>query len=101
VKIADEDLNQLRNQFTVDIKKSVLDLKSLLKQIEIADRSLKSTEQDKYSAEESYKVGLNTLLEVNTAATNYNNALINKSNLVYNFILAQKQLEYLQGIVKY
>lgn len=101
VRMASEDLNQLKSQFYVDIKKAVLDLKSLLKQVEIADRSLKSTEQDRYSAEESYKVGLNTLLEVNTAETNYNNALINKSNIVYNFILAQKQLEYLQGLVKY
>lgn len=100
-RIGEEDLNQLKNQITVDTKKAVLDLKSLLKQIEIADRSLKSTEQDKINAEESYKVGLVTLLEVNTAETNYNNALINKSNLIYNFLLAQKQLEYLQGIISY
>jgi outer membrane protein len=101
LRIANEDLTQLKSQITVDIKKSVLDLKSLLKQIQIADRSLKSTEQDKIAAEEQYKVGLTTLLDVNTAETNYNNALINKSNLVYDFILAEKQLEYLQGLVQY
>lgn len=101
LRIADDALSQVKSQISVDIKKAVLDLKSLLKQVEISDRSLKSTEQDKIAAEEQYKVGLTTLLDVNTAETNYNNALINKSNLIYNFILSQKQLEYLQGLVQY
>ncbi len=101
LRIADESLNQVKSQIGVDIKKAVLDLKSLLKQVEISDRSLRSTEQDKIAAEEQYKVGLTTLLDVNTAEINYNNALITKSNLVYDFILAQKQLEYLQGLIQY
>ncbi|HEY3250820.1 MAG TPA: TolC family protein, partial [Ignavibacteria bacterium] len=79
----------------------VLDLKSLLKQIEITDRNLKSAEQDKLLAEESYRIGLGTLLEVNTANINLNNIQIQKSNLIYNFILAQKTLEYYQGLLKY
>jgi outer membrane protein len=101
LRMADEDLVQLRSQITLDIKKSILDLRSLLKQIEITDRTLKSAEQDKMMAEESYRVGIGTLLDVNTAALKYNNALIDKSNTIYNFILAQKQLEYYQGLLKY
>jgi outer membrane protein TolC len=73
----------------------------LLKQIEITDRNLKSAEQDKLLAEESYRIGLGTLLEVNTANINLNNIQIQKSNLIYNFILAQKTLEYYQGLLKY
>ncbi|HJY64496.1 MAG TPA: TolC family protein [Ignavibacteria bacterium] len=98
---AEEDIKLLKNQIELDIKKAVLDLKSLLKQIEISDRNLKSAEQDKLLAEESYRIGLVTLLEVNTATTNLNNILIQKSNLIYNFILAQKTLEYYQGLLKY
>lgn len=98
---AEEDIEVLKNQIELDIKKAVLDLKSLLKQIEITDRNLKSAEQDKFLAEESYRIGLVTLLEVNTATTNLNNLLIQKSNLIYNFILAQKTLEYYQGLLKY
>jgi outer membrane protein len=100
-KSANEDVKQVKDQIFLDIKKAVLDLKSLLKQIEITNRNIKSAEQDKYLAEESYRVGLGTLLDVQTATTNYNNLLINKSNLIYNFLLSQKQLEYYQGLLKY
>ncbi|HRJ86130.1 MAG TPA: TolC family protein, partial [Ignavibacteria bacterium] len=77
------------------------DLRSLLKQIEIVDRSLLNAQQNKLMAEESYRVGIGTLLDVNTATTNLNNILINKSNLVYDFINAQKTLEYYQGLLIY
>ncbi|MFI5211914.1 MAG: TolC family protein [Ignavibacteria bacterium] len=100
-KSAEEDIKLVKNQIALQIKKAMLDLKSLLKQIEITDRSLKNAEQNKLMAEESYRVGIGTILEVNTATTNLNNALITKSNLVYDFIYAQKQLEYYQGILNY
>lgn len=98
---ANEDLTQLRNQITNDINKAVLDLKSLAKQIEISERTIKSAEQDVLQATESFRVGLATLLDVQTAQTNYNNALIDRTNLIFNFQLAQKQLEYFQGLLKY
>ncbi len=100
-KSAQEDITLVKNQIALQIKKAVLDLKSLLKQIEITDRSLKNAEQNKFLAEESYRVGIGTVLDVNTASTNLNNALINKSNLIYDFIYAQKQLEYYQGLLNY
>lgn len=100
-KSANEDVKQLKDQISLEIKKAMLDLKSLLKQIEITERNIRSAEQDKYSAEESYRVGLGTVLEIQTATTNYNNLLIDKSNLIYNFLFAQKQLEYYQGLLRY
>jgi outer membrane protein len=100
-KSANEDVKDLKDQIAVEIKKAVLDLKSLLKQIEITERNIRSAEQDKFSAEESYRVGLGTLLEIQTATTNYNNLLIDQSNLIYNFLLAQRQLEYYQGLLTY
>jgi outer membrane protein len=96
-----EDLKLIENQINLEISKAILDLKSLLKQIEISDRSLKSAEQNKLLAEESYRVGIGTLLDVTTASTNLRNLLIVNSNLMYDFIYAQKQLEYYQGILTY
>jgi outer membrane protein len=98
---AKEDIRQLENQISLEIKKAILDLKSLLKQIEITDRSVRSAEQNRTLAEESYRVGIGTLLDVNTASINLNNLLITKSNLIYDFIYAQKQLEYYQGLLNY
>jgi outer membrane protein len=100
-KIAQEDVKLVKDQIALDIKKALLDLRSLTKQIEITDRSLANAEQNKLLAEESYRVGIGTILDVNTASINLNNLLITKSNLIYDFILAQKQLEYYQGILQY
>jgi len=101
VRVANEDVKLIRDQIAVNIRKAQLDLRSLLKQIVITDRSLRSAAQDKLLATELYRVGRGTLLEVNTSETNYNNALINKLTLIYNFIFAQKQLDYYQGLLKY
>lgn len=98
---AQEDIKLIKNQTELQIKKAIQDLRSLLKQIEITDRSLLNAQQNKLLAEESYRVGIGTVLDVNTATTNLNNILINKSNLIYDFINAQKTLEYYQGLLSY
>ncbi len=98
---AREDLKFVEDQIELQLRKAVLDLRSLLKQIEITDRSLKSAEQNKLLADESYRVGIGTILDVNTASVKLNNILITKSNLIYDFILAQKTLEYYQGLLNY
>lgn len=100
-KSAQEDIKLIKNQTELQIKKAIQDLRSLLKQIEITDRSLLNAQQNKLLAEESYRVGIGTVLDVNTATTNLNNILINKSNLIYDFINAQKTLEYYQGLLSY
>lgn len=100
-KSAQEDIKLTKNQIELQIKKAIQDLKSLLKQIEITDRSLVNAQQNKLLAEESYRVGIGTVLDINTATTNLNNILINKSNLIYDFINARKTLEYYQGILSY
>lgn len=101
LKESNEDVTQLKKQITNDIQKAVLDLKSLDKQIEITDRTILSAQQNKNLAEESYKVGLQTLLDVQNATITYENALVNKLNLIYGFQFSQKQLEYFQGLLKY
>src|SRR4030095_14326916 len=98
---AEEDLKLIKDQISLDINKAILDLKSLLKQIEITERSLKSAQQNKFLAEESYRVGIGTILDINTASVNLNNLLITRSNLIYDFITAQKRLEYHQGLLNY
>ncbi len=98
---AQEDIKLVKNQVELQIKKAIQDLKSLLKQIEITERNLKNAQQNKLLAEESYRVGIGTVLDVNTATTNLNNILINKSNLIFDFINAQKTLEYYQGLLNY
>lgn len=101
VKIKQEELKIIEQRIRSDIQKSLLDLETALKQIEIIDRNIISAEQDKLLADESYRIGLGTLLDAQIATTSLNNLKIERINAVYNFLIAQRLLEYYTGILKY
>ncbi|HMS63709.1 MAG TPA: TolC family protein [Ignavibacteria bacterium] len=101
IKQKQDDLNQLQQQIRSDLKKSYLDIQTAGKQIEIIDRNIKSAEQDKLLSEENYKVGLGTLLDVQTASTKLNLLIIDKIKAYYDFLLAEKKLNYYTGDLSY
>lgn len=101
IKQKQEDIVKLEKQIRADLKKSIYDLETAYKQIEILDKNILSAEQDKLLSEENFKIGYGTLLDVQVATTNLNNLLINRINALYNFSLSQKQIEYLSGQLKY
>lgn len=101
LKSSYEDLRQLESQIYLDIKKTLLDLKSLIKQIDIAERNLILSQQNVLLAEESYRVGLGTVLDIESATVKHYKNLVDKYTAIYNFINKQKQLEYYQGLLKY
>jgi outer membrane protein TolC len=101
IKQKQEDLVILERQIRTDLKKSLYDLQTAYKQIEILDKNIISAQQDKLLSEENFKIGYGTLLDVQVATTNLNNLLINRINSLYNFVLSQKQIEYLSGQLKY
>jgi len=101
IKQKQEDIAKLEKQIRSDLKKSIYDLESAYKQIEILDRNIISAEQDKILSEENFRIGYGTLLDVQVATTNLNNLYINRINALYNFVLSQKQIEYLSGQLKY
>ncbi len=101
IKQKQEDIVKLEKLIRSDLKKSIYDLETAYKQIEILDRNILSAEQDKILSEENFRIGYGTLLDVQVATTNLNNLLINRINSLYNFVLSQKQIEYLSGQLKY
>jgi outer membrane protein len=101
IKQKQEDIIKLERLIRSDLKKSIYDLESSYKQIEILDRNIISAEQDKLLSEENFRIGYGTLLDVQVATTNLNNLYINRINALYNFVLSQKQIEYLSGQLKY
>lgn len=101
IKQKQEDIIKLEKQIRSDLKKSIYDLETAYKQIEILDKNILSAEQDKLLSEENFKIGYGTLLDVQVATTNLNNLLINRINAMYNFLLSEKQIEYLSGQLKY
>ncbi|MBS1491947.1 MAG: TolC family protein [Bacteroidetes bacterium] len=101
VKQKREDLRQLEQQITNDVKKAHYDLETAYKQYEILERSLVSAQQDVLLSQESYKVGLNTLLDVQTAQNNLNSILVSRITALYDFITAKARLDYYTGELNY
>jgi outer membrane protein TolC len=101
IKQKREDLDKLELQIRSDIKKAVIDLQTAYKQSDILDRNIASAEQDVKLSEENYRIGFGTLLDLQTATIALNNLRISKINSIYNFLLAEKQIDYLTGIINY
>ncbi|KAA0208487.1 MAG: TolC family protein [Ignavibacteriaceae bacterium] len=101
VKVKEEEIRELEQSIRSNIQKSLLDLETAFKQIEIIDRNIVSAEQDKLLADESYRIGIGTLLDAQIATTSLNNLRIERINAVYNFLIAKRVLDYYTGILKY
>jgi outer membrane protein TolC len=101
IKQKQEEISYLELQINAEVKKSVLDLETAYKQTAILETSIVSAEQDKLLAEENYRVGLGTILEVQTATVSLNNLRIQQSNAIYNFLFAKRQIDYYVGTLTY
>lgn len=101
IKQKELDLSKLELQIRTEIKKSILDLENAYNQVVILDRNIRSAEQDKLLSEENYRLGLGTLLDVQTATTRLNNLLIDKINATYNFLISKRLIDYYSGQIKY
>ena len=96
---ADEELRQSERNVRVDVKKALLDLEAVEKQVRVTQTSVESAEMDRKIAEEKYNLGAGTLLDQLIANANYTTALSNKVNAVTGFLLAKKQVEFALGTI--
>lgn len=101
IKQKQEDIVKLEKTIRAEIKKAMFDLETAYKQIELIEKNIKASEQDKLLSEENFRIGYGTLLDVQVATSNLNSLLIDRINYIYNYVLSQKYLEYLSGILKY
>lgn len=101
IKQKKDNLDLLKQQIRSDLKKAYLDLETAFKQIEILNRNITAAEQDKLLSEENYRVGVGTLLDIQTASTKLNALRIEKINAYYDFLLAEKKLNYYSGDLTY
>jgi outer membrane protein len=101
VKQKEDNLRVLELQIKSEIRKAYYDLETSYKQIEILKRNIKSAEQDKLLSEENYRLGLGILLDVQTASTKLNLLQIDLINAYYDFLLAERQIQYFTGNLTY
>jgi outer membrane protein len=90
-------LTQLEQQLRSDVAKSVNNLRFAGQGLDASNRSLVAAEENMRFATERLRVGAGIQLDVYLAETQLETARINQVNAVFNYVLAQKQLQYNLG----
>jgi outer membrane protein len=98
---AKEDLEQSKREVAVDVRKALLALGQAEKRIRVSKISVNSADMDRKISEEKYNLGAGTLLDMLVATASYTNAVKDKVDAVFDYLLAKKSVEYALGNLTY
>ncbi len=101
LKAADQTLDATKQQVQLDVYKALLNLYSSEKGYESAVNAFAYAKINLETAQEKFKVGSGTLLDVLTANALYTQAESNQVVAAYTYIQAKMQVEYATGTIKY
>lgn len=98
--IAKENFIERKRQLKADVTNASLRLKALKEIAEINQENLKSAEEDLRMAQERYRVGAGTLLDVLDAQVSVTTARGTLVRAKYDAMIAKAELEYYMGILE-
>jgi outer membrane protein len=101
VKSSEQTLDATRRQVQLDVYQALLNLNAAEKQYEAGVNQVASAKINLETAQEKYRIGGATLLDVLTANAQYTQALSNQVNAAYNYIQAKQAMEYAIGTINY
>jgi outer membrane protein len=94
---AREDLEQAKRDVALAVKRAFLELDRTRQVVEITGEHIASATEDLRLAEERYRVGTGTILEVTDAQVNLTRAQVNNVQAEYDLKIAEAELEYAMG----
>jgi len=92
---------QLRRTISTEIMRAMNDLEMAEKNVDISVSKLQSAREDQRIAQERYNLGAGTLLDLITANANLTMAESDVVNATFNYLTAQKQMDYQLGRIQY
>ncbi|TDI86966.1 MAG: TolC family protein [Caldithrix sp.] len=98
--IAKENWLGTRRQTDLEVKQAYLNLSAFAQISEINKRNVRSAEEDFRLAQERYRVGAGTLLEVTDSQVSLTRARVQLVSAKYDAMIARAQLEAAMGVVK-
>jgi outer membrane protein len=90
-------LEQNEQNFRTEVVKASNSLRSAEQALDASERALKAAEESSRLATERVRVGAGIQVDVIVAQSQLQVARTNRVNAIYNYVFAQKQLEYLLG----
>lgn len=87
-------LMKFEQNLKTQLKTIYLNLQAAEKQLDITNRTVRSSELNYESTKERFEIGVANIVELTAANTQYITTQINRINSVYNYVLAQKELLY-------
>jgi len=101
VKSSEQTLDATQRQVALDVYQALLNLNASEKGYEAAVNSVASAKINLETAQEKFRIGGATVLDVLTANAQYTQALSNRVIAAYTYIQAKKQIEYATGTLTY
>jgi TolC family type I secretion outer membrane protein len=93
VLVAEENLEQTRRSIVLAIKRALLDLETTSQVVELSNENIVAAEEGLRLAEERYRVGSGTLLDVFNAQVTLAQARSSLVSARYDYLIAQANLE--------
>jgi len=97
LRSAENSLEQRRRDIALEIQQALLDLQRERERIELSQESIVSAKEDLRYAEESYRLGAGTILEVLDAQAKLTDARNAQTGALYDVQLARLRLDMAMG----
>jgi len=97
LEIAERNIDDISRKIKIELQQSLFDIEEASKRIESQKTSVENAKKMLETTEVRFKEGLSSQLELNDATLAYNSARLNYAQALYDFCVANVNLEYVIG----